>query len=196
MTLTVVGWIDVFSRREYGACLIRNLRYCQEKKGLQLYAYCILSSHLHLVASVETGLLSTLLRDFKSFTAKELLRLIQDNPQESRKDWMLYLFRYFGRKNCQNDDIQFWQQSNHPVDLVTPQMIDQRVNYIHQNPAIAGLVNEPQDYVYSSANPASELEMLPLKPNHSIPLSRASSLVAAMGKTLACAAELGTKQIY
>jgi putative transposase len=119
-------------------------------------------SHLHLVASVETGLLNTVLRDFKSFTAKELLRLIQDNPQESRKEWMLYLLRYFGRQNRLKEGIQFWQETNHPVDLVTPQMTRQRVNYIHQNPVEAGLVHEPQNYAYSSANQDSLLKVLPL----------------------------------
>lgn len=116
-----------------------------------------MSSHLHLIASVETGLLGTILRDYKSYMAKELLRLIQDNTQESRKEWMLYLFNYFGRKNRKKEGIQIWQETNHPVDLVTPQMTLQRINYIHQNPVKADFVKEPQDYSYSSANPDSLL---------------------------------------
>lgn len=162
VTLTVVGWIDVFSRREYGDCLVQNLQYCQEKKGLQLYAYCIMSSHLHLIAAAESNLLSAILRDFKSYTAKQLLQLIQTNPQESRKEWLLYLFRHFAGKNNHNTEFQFWQQHNHPIDLVSNELIEQKLHYIHQNPVTAGIVNEPMDYVYSSANLLSPLRMLPL----------------------------------
>jgi putative transposase len=161
VTLTVVGWIDVFTRREYCDCLVQNLKYCQEKKGLQLYAYCIMSSHVHLVAAAETGLLNFLLRDFKSYTAKQLLQQIADNPQESRKEWLLFLFRHFA-KNKANTLNQFWQHHNHPIDLTSHTMIDQKVEYIHRNPVVTGLVNEPQDYSYSSANPLSPLKILPL----------------------------------
>ncbi|PSR55413.1 transposase [Adhaeribacter arboris] len=162
VTLTVVGWIDVFIRREYCDCLIQNLKYCQEKKGLQLYAYCIMSSHVHLIAAAKIGTLSDILRDFKSYTAKQLLQLIQDNPQESRKEWLLYLFQHFARKNNHNIEFQFWQHHNHPIDLSSNELIEQKLSYIHQNPVNAGLVNEAQDYFYSSANLLSPLKMLPL----------------------------------
>ena len=161
VTLTVVGWIDVFTRREYCDCLVQNLKYCQDKKGLQLYAYCIMSSHVHLIAAAETGLLNFLLRDFKSYTAKQLLQLITDNPQESRKEWLLFLFRHFA-KNKPNTQNQFWQHHNHPIDLTSNSLIDQKLEYIHQNPVKSGFVNEPQDYFYSSANPLSPLKTLPL----------------------------------
>jgi len=161
VTLTVVGWIDVFIRREYCDCLAQNLRYSQEKKGLQLYAYCIMSSHIHLIAAAENTILSNILRDFKSYTAKQLLQLITDNPQESRKEWLLYLFRHFA-KNTANTENKFWQQYNHPIDLTSNTLIDQKVNYTHQNPVSAGIVNEPQDYFYSSANLLSPIKVLPL----------------------------------
>ncbi len=160
VTLTVVGWIDVFTRSEYCDTLVKNLKFCQEKKGLQLYAYCIMSSHVHVIASAETGTLSDILRDFKSYTAKQLLQQIQDNPQESRKDWLLFLFRHFARKNNHNIEFQFWQHHNHPIDLVSSNLLEQKLYYIYQNPVNAGIVSEEQDYVYSSANPLSPLIML------------------------------------
>ncbi|RDC65796.1 REP-associated tyrosine transposase [Adhaeribacter pallidiroseus] len=162
VTLTVVGWIDVFIRREYCDCLVQNLQYCQEKKGLQLYAYCIMSSHVHFIAAAETGTLSDILRDFKSYTAKQILQLIQGNPQESRKDWLLYLLRHFARRNNYNIEFQFWQHHNHPIDLVSKEMVRQKVNYIHQNPVQAGIITEEQAFVYSSVNPLSPLKMLAL----------------------------------
>ncbi|MGZ5282875.1 MAG: REP-associated tyrosine transposase [Bacteroidia bacterium] len=159
VTLTVVGWIDVFTRSEYCDEIIKNLNFCIEKKGLHVYAFVIMSNHLHLIASVDQGLLSAVLRDFKSFTAKSIINMINENPQESRKEWLLYMFEYFAKGNKHNSQYQFWQHNNHPIDLVSNKFIDQRVNYIHENPVKANLVNETQNYIYSSANPFTTLRL-------------------------------------
>jgi putative transposase len=153
VTLTIVGWIDVFTRREYADDIIKNLNFCSKHKGLKVYAYCIMPSHIHMIASPENGLLSGLLRDFKSYTSKQLIQLIKDNPVESRKDWLLYMFTYFAKHNKHNTEYQFWQNGNHPIDLTTTMLIEQKVDYIHQNPVAAGLVTEAHCYVFSSANP-------------------------------------------
>ena len=71
LTFTVVGWADVFTRKIYTDELIKNLKYCQEHKGLEIYAYVVMTNHVHLIASRQNEqLLSELIRDFKSFTAK------------------------------------------------------------------------------------------------------------------------------
>ena len=64
VTLTVVGWIDVFTRKEYVYELMKNIQYCQENKGLKLYAYVIMPNHLHWIPRAEEGRLSEILRDF------------------------------------------------------------------------------------------------------------------------------------
>jgi putative transposase len=160
LTLTVVGWIDVFGRKIYTDEVINNLRFCQEKKGLELFAYVIMPNHLHLVCRREKGLLSDLLRDFKSFSAKRLLESIEQNPQESRKEWMLHLFRYYAKYHKQNAEMMFWQKTNHPVELFSGKVVEQKIEYIHQNPVRANIVAEPQHYIYSSAYPLSELKVL------------------------------------
>ena len=159
VTLTVEGWIDVFIRREYAEELIKNLQYCQREKGLLLYGYCIMSSHLHLIAAAEKGKLSEVLADFKSYTAKQLLHLIAGHPQESRREWMMQLFRQYGGKDGKR--YSFWQYTNHPVDLYSPQVMRQKLEYVHNNPVKAGIVARPEDYAYSSASPHSVLAVLP-----------------------------------
>ncbi len=80
VTLTVVGWIDVFTRKEYVYEIINNLKYCQQNKGLEIYAYVIMSNHIHLIARMNNGSkLGELLRDFKSYTAKQIIKMIEDN---------------------------------------------------------------------------------------------------------------------
>lgn len=48
LTLTIVGWIDIFSRQRYRDIVIESLKYCQEHKGLHINAYVIMSNHVHL----------------------------------------------------------------------------------------------------------------------------------------------------
>jgi len=69
----VAGWADAFIRNEYQTILLESLAFCRKKKGLKIYTYCIMSSHIHFISWSENGNLSDILRDFKSFTSKELL---------------------------------------------------------------------------------------------------------------------------
>jgi REP element-mobilizing transposase RayT len=152
VTLSVVGWIDVFSRDMYRKIIIDSLSFCQKEKGLVINAYVIMSNHIHMICyTKEPFLLSEVLRDFKKFTANFIIESIQNNEKESRKKWMLQLFAYFAKYNKNNKIHQFWQQGNHPVELSTPKWINQKLAYIHLNPVRNGLVQQEEDYLYSSA---------------------------------------------
>ena len=87
ITFAVVEWVDVFTRKAYRDILLDSLRHCQQEKGLVLHAWCIMSNHVHLLASAKEGHLSNILRDFKKFTAKQVLAAIQAHKGESRSDW-------------------------------------------------------------------------------------------------------------
>ena len=160
LTLTTVGWIDIFTRRLYADEIIESLLYCQSHKGLEIFAYVIMPSHIHLVARRKAGVLNEVIRDLKSFTAKRILELIKNNPQESRKDWLFYLFKFYAKKQQQNTLFQFWQKTTHPIELFTAGVIQQKIDYIHYNPVEAGIVAEESFYIYSSANPLSPLKVL------------------------------------
>lgn len=151
LTFTVVGWIDVFSRLVYKEILTDSFRYCINNKGLHIYGWVIMSNHVHLIASAEHGNLPDIVRDLKKFSAKKILEEINMNPQESRKEWMLAIFRNTGNYNRNNKEYQFWQQyTNKPVELYSKEVMQQKLNYIHDNPVIAGLVTSPEYYTYSS----------------------------------------------
>ncbi|RCH53859.1 transposase [Mucilaginibacter hurinus] len=152
ITFAVVNWIDVFTREAYKEILLGSLKFCIENKGLRLHAWVIMSNHVHLIASAKEGVkLSDIMRDFKKYTSWQIIAAIKENLQESRKDWMLWMFKRAGSKNINNDVYQFWQQDNHPIELSTNLMMDQRLDYLHQNPVKAGIVTEAQHYKYSSA---------------------------------------------
>jgi REP element-mobilizing transposase RayT len=152
ITYSVVNWIDVFSRETYTQILIDSLRYCISGKGLQLHAWVIMTNHVHLIVSANEGQeLVAIIRDHKKFTSRMIIAAIEENAQESRKDWLLWMFKRAGERNSNNEKYQFWQQGNHPIELSTNEIITQRLDYLHNNPVKAGYVWEPQHYKYSSA---------------------------------------------
>ena len=151
VTFAVVAWIDVFTRAEYKDTLLDTVRYCQQHKGLELYAYCIMPNHVHMIIGSHKQPLVDIMRDLKGFSAKQLLKQIQAHPQESRKEWMLNLMRQAGAKNSNNTHFQFWMQHNKPIELDTNAIMDQKLDYIHNNPVVAGFVDQPDAWLYSSA---------------------------------------------
>ena len=152
ITFSVINWIDVFSRENYKEILVQSLQYCISNKGLILHAWVIMSNHVHLIASAkEDYQLTDIMRDLKKFTSKAINAAINENIQESRKDWLIWMFKRAGARNSNNDTYQFWQQDNHPIELTTNDMMEQRLNYLHENPVKAGYVWSAEHYKYSSA---------------------------------------------
>jgi putative transposase len=105
-----------------------------------------------IIRAEEPNELSDVLRDFKKFTSNTIIAFIENNKQESRKEWMLKLFKYYAKFNKNNSVFQFWIQDNKPIELTSPQWIKQKLDYIHLNPVRAGIVSQSEDYIYSSAS--------------------------------------------
>ena len=151
MTLTVVDWIDVFTRINHKMLLIDSLKHCQREKGLNIFAWCLMPSHLHMIANTSFKFeLADVIRDFKKYTSKKIIKQIQEEP-ESRMEWMLNRFEYAGRYNKKITNFKFWQDGNHPIEVYSEKVTWQKLNYIHQNPVIEKIVYKEEDYLFSSA---------------------------------------------
>ncbi len=152
VTFTVVNWVDVFIRQEYREIFIDSVRYCQKHKGLLVGAWCIMTSHVHMALGT-TGdhNLEDIIRDLKSYTSRHIRKHIEYSRQESRKEWIMSLMLKAGREKSNNKDFQFWQQHNHPIELSSIEIIHQRLDYIHNNPVVAGFVDQSLDWLFSSA---------------------------------------------
>jgi REP element-mobilizing transposase RayT len=152
VTFTTVNWIDVFTKPLYKDILVESINYCIHNKGLVVYAWVIMTNHVHLVIERRTVALEDVMRDLKRHTSKAITKAIEDNPQESRKAWMLWMFERAGAKNSNNSKYQFWQQHNQPIELVLEAFaIESSIDYIHNNPVKSGFVDQPEHYPYSSA---------------------------------------------
>jgi len=152
ITMTVVGWLDVFTRKNHRDVLIESLKYCQKEKGLIIYAYVIMSNHIHMIVQTsEPHQIKDTIRDFKKFTSKKILFQIQNEP-ESRREWMLKIFEDEAEQSKKHKTYKFWQVGNHAIEVFTEKFIWDKINYIHENPVRAGLVKQQWDWVYSSAS--------------------------------------------
>ena len=151
LTMTVVDWVDVFTRKEHKLRIIDSLRYCQQNKGLMIHGWCLMSNHLHILASARDGFrLSDIIRDFKKFTSKQIVNDIQTEI-ESRREWMLYRFKYAGKYKTNVLEYKFWQDGNHAEECYSHNFAIEKLNYIHQNPVRSMIVDEAENYIFSSA---------------------------------------------
>ena len=165
ITIQVVRWIDVFTRKKYRDIFIESLKYCQQEKKLEIYGYVIMSNHIHLILRSGIDDLSGTLRDLKKYTSKQIVKEI-DSKIESRRQWMLKLFEFEAKKRKNVDNRQLWTHENHAMQLYSNDFIIEKLDYIHNNPVRAGIVENTEDYLYSSARNyaglSSEIEIIEL----------------------------------
>jgi REP element-mobilizing transposase RayT len=152
VSFAVIEWIDALIRREYKDIIIESLEFCQKNKGMEIIAWCIMSNHIHLIfRSIKDIEPQNILGDFKRFTSKEIVKAIKENPKESRKEWLLEQFQKAANNSSNINDFQFWRHDNKPIELWSNKVIAEKVRYIHNNPVDEGLVQYPEEYLYSSA---------------------------------------------
>ena len=160
VTCAVVLWTPLFIEPPIVAILLRSIRHLQANKQLRLHGYMVMENHLHLIASGEN--LSAALARFKSFTAQQIIKWLQEN---GRKTW-LKTMAFANRKKDGSRTFQVWQEGYHPQIILGEEMMRQKLNYIHANPVRRGYVDEPTHWRISSARNyngmpgALEIEML------------------------------------
>ena len=159
VTLTVVGGIDVFTRSEYCDLLVDILNYCIDHKRLRVYEYAILPSQLYLIADVGQGNLPKVLRDFKSTSAKQILRAIAEHPEESRKEWLMRMFQFFAHRYQHNSEHHFWQFGNQPVSLEKFVKTGEPLPSALDGLVRAAIVDGPEHFVYCSAYPGQKVKL-------------------------------------
>ncbi len=156
VSFATVYWLDVFTREVYLQILVDSIAYCRKHKGMELFAYCFMPNHVHFIFRDNNENPTGLLRDFKKYTATKIMAAIEENPEESRKEWLLWMFERAGKKKGNTSKYQFWQHNNKPIELWSTAVIRQKLDYIHNNPVKAGFVTEATQWKYSSARNIAE----------------------------------------
>jgi len=116
ISFAVVYWIDLFVRNEYREILIESWKYCQKEKDLEIYGWCIMTSHVHMIIGSQGRDLDKIVGEMKSFTSRSLRSEITNNPTESRKEWLIWMMERAGKKKCD----KFWFTLLHGLYIFLP----------------------------------------------------------------------------
>ena len=90
------------------------------------------------------------MRDFKKFTSKKIIELVNNEP-ESRREWLLNYFKKASEHLKKQQQYKVWQNGYHAEHILSNKFIKQKVEYIYNNPVQDKIVAIPEDYYYSSA---------------------------------------------
>jgi len=170
LTLNTVECIDIFVRPVFKRIIVESLNHFIEKKGLIVYSWCLMTNHLHLMAQAKPGYsLSLLANEFKKFTTKIILEDIDAEP-EVRRNWIMQKFEEASASLKFLDKFQVWQTRINPVyiDLQDTDMINEQLEFIHNNPVRDRIVAEPEDYLHSSARDYIGIKGLVKKRNRTL----------------------------
>lgn len=152
LTLTVIDWIDIFTRKNHKNAIVDSLRYCIKNKGLNVYAFCLKTNHLHLIVNCDEPFqLKDVIRDFKRHVVKQIIFQIL-NESESRREWLLEMFKRNAENHHKNEKIKFWKSGNHAIELYSEKFVWEKINYFHNYPVEEKFVKKPEHWVYSSAS--------------------------------------------
>jgi putative transposase len=162
LTFNTVDWVDVFIRPVYKQIIVHSLNYFIDNKGLNVFAWCLMTNHLHLLVQArENGVIAEIENEYKSFTAKKILQDIDTEP-DIRKTWMMNHFENFGNIFGLLKKFHVWQMSSSPVfiDMNKKDTLTEYAEFIHGNPVRDRIVDTASDYLYSSARDYSGMKGL------------------------------------
>ena len=144
VTTKIRDYIKVFETEPYFQIIIENLNFYRSKFGFKLWAYVIMPEHIHfMIHLADTSNLSKIMEEFKRYTSKRILAELQ---KDNRTD----LLRLFTIDNPRKEKHMVWEEGFRGLGVRSEKVFNIKMNYIHNNPVKRGLVENPEDYVYSS----------------------------------------------
>jgi putative transposase len=146
ITSTIVQWLPVFTSTAYCNILIESFDYCRLHKELRIYGWVIMDNHFHAVVFAPE--LTRVMADLKKFTTRRILEQLESDGRE----WLLKELAHFRAAHKTASEHQVWQEGFHPQAIIDDAMMLQKLDYMHNNPVVRGLVASPEHWRYSSAH--------------------------------------------
>lgn len=144
-TATILNWNSLLREDEYKDIIIKSLKFLIDEKSVVVYGFVIMPNHIHLLWQIQDGhKQQNIQQRFLKFTAQQMKFKLQE-----AKDTRLGIFRV----NAKDREFQFWERNPLSIDLWSPQVLTQKLDYIHNNPMQPKwrLADSPENYRYSSA---------------------------------------------
>jgi putative transposase len=142
-TATILNWQHVLKEDYYKNIIVESLQFCVKQNKVKLYAFVIMSNHIHLVWQQKPPTTKVKLQhSVMTFTAQKIKAgLEKHNPT------LLENFKV----DAKDREYQIWERNPLTIELFSPKVFQQKIDYVHLNPVRAGLCANAEDYFYSSA---------------------------------------------
>jgi REP element-mobilizing transposase RayT len=142
-TATILEWKHLLKTDAHKMIIVESLKYLVKEKRVVVYGYVIMENHIHLIwQMVNENKRDEVQHSFLSYTAKQLKKALEKDDSEFLEEF---------RVDAKDRIYQIWERNALSIDLFTPAVFDQKLDYIHYNPVKAGLCNFPEEYGFSSA---------------------------------------------
>ena len=140
-TATIQEWKHLLKEDKYKNIIVDTLKFLVKEGNVTINGFVIMPNHLHLIWQAKgNNDLKKIQNSFIKHTSKEFKKLLEiDNKIQA------YEVKAIDRK------YNFWQRDSLNIELFTAAVFQQKLNYMHYNPAKANLCNLPEDYHFSSA---------------------------------------------
>ncbi len=144
ITCTFVEWFPLFSKQSIATICLNSLNYLHENEKLSIYGWVFMENHAHFI--LRSPDISHAIWQFKSFTGRSIIdTLKQDNQRRILTD--LHEAKLPGKHS---QTYQVWKEGSHPFMIYSRKMMNQKLEYIHNNPVKRGYVDKGEEWRYSS----------------------------------------------
>lgn len=143
-TSTFLEWTPILKEDYYKDFIIKDLQWLTHHHWVKVYAFVLMPDHLHYIWQTHPSL------NYNKVKGSHLRVTAQKLKYDlilNREEQLLSSFYV----NAKDREYQFWERNPLSVDLYSPNVIYQKLNYIHANPVKANLCSVPEEYLYSSA---------------------------------------------
>jgi REP element-mobilizing transposase RayT len=142
-TATCLNWQPLLADSSRKDIIVESLRFIARDNRVVVYAFVIMTNHIHIIwQMVEGHERQNVQRDFLRYTGQSILKTFR-NENSSFNDILIV--------EAKDRRRQVWERNSLSIELWTPSVFEQKLNYIHENPVRAGLCRCAEDYKYSSA---------------------------------------------
>lgn len=142
-TATILQWLHLLKDDTCKNIVVESLQFLVKEKRIALYGFVIMSNHIHLMWQPLAGYtVSAVQSSFMKYTAHQFKKYLQKTDE--------ILLTNF-KVNKHDREYQFWKREPLHVELISPAVFAQKLEYIHNNPVRAGICKYPEEYKYSSA---------------------------------------------
>ena len=146
VTFSTIKWIRIFDYEEPRNIFINSVKFLQHSQGLQVHAYVIMPNHVHMIVSdknKDNKRLKDVMTSLRSYSAKKIIEVIKNKTPK--------FLPILKKHNLKDRSLMLWQPGIWPKGIEFDEMYWQKIEYIHNNPVNAGLVELPEEWTYSSA---------------------------------------------